>query len=100
MVYYKTEYIKKYFDILPSDDSVNETLRLHGAEADAWVDSVMGNGTTLSTVPEQVKHISSKYAAGGYLAAKENPRGKELQAQALEDLKQYIKGVGHVVVFG
>ena len=101
MAYYDLQMIKKNLEVLLVDTSIDDTLDLFGAEADAWVNSIMGLGVDMSPIPRIIREISSNYAAGRYLGRiKEDPRGKELIALAERQLNQYINGSGHVVVFG
>jgi hypothetical protein len=97
MAYYTLALIKKNLEILPSDTSLDATLDLYGAEADAWLDSVLGRGTALATVPTTITHIASNYAAGRYLSRiKEQAIGDKIIEEAKAALREYIKGPGMI----
>jgi len=101
MAYYTLTFIKANIEIQDSDTSIDSLLATFGGEGDAWVDSVMGNSTALSPVPDIIARASSNYAAGRYLARiKEDQRGTKLLETAEKQLLDYIKGAGHVVVYG
>ncbi|MGH9878137.1 MAG: hypothetical protein ACRD5H_10900 [Nitrososphaerales archaeon] len=93
--------IKKNVELLPTDTSLDGTFNLYGAEADAHIDSILGNGIALTTVPVIVTHAASNYAAGRYLLrVKEDSRGKSLIDEAEKQVREYKKSVGRVTVFG
>lgn len=99
MAYYTLALIKKNL-AQPTGTSIDTTLDNFGAEADAWVDSILGIGVVLSTVPTIITHIASNYAAGRYLQKipEEAERGKTLMQEAEKSLREYMKGPGMVSI--
>lgn len=101
MAYYTLTYIKANIEIQDGDTSIDTLLNTFGGEGDAWIDSVMGNASALSPVPDIIARIASNYAAGRYLERiPEKERAAQLIETAEKQLSAYIKGLGQVVVFG
>lgn len=89
-------------EIVPEDVTLDPVLEDYGGEADAHIDSLLGLGTPLTTVPTIVRHASSNYAAGRYLKnrLKEDARGDALMKDAENEIMRYKSGPGRITVWG
>lgn len=76
-------------------------MDLFGAEADDWIDAVMGNTAVLPTPADIIIEAASNYAAGRYLARVKPDnleRSNQLIQLAKEQILEYTKPFNAFVV--